>query len=57
MLVVADPGFPMGAPSSYILKIVYIKTKESGPLAGTLARWCPLTSANVRDVIMTSNAT
>ena len=42
--VVADPGFPVGGrgprtgergpPRWYIMKILYVKTKESGPIGG-----------------------
>ena len=49
---VADPGFPVGrgrgprrwgmdSRGSYVLKILYVKTKESGPLGGACARHAP----------------
>ena len=40
ILPVADPGFPAGgggcvdSRSGYVSKILYVKTKESGPLGG-----------------------
>ena len=53
---VADPGFPIGggmdligggvdSRGGYVLKILYVKTKELGPLGGVC--WvCPPRSAN-----------
>ena len=46
----ADPGFPVGdvglvgvdSQGSYISKILYVKTKEFGPLGGACARHAPL---------------
>ena len=55
---VADPGFPVGgrgprsggvdSRGSYVSKILYVKTKESGPLGGggTCAGHAPSISAN-----------
>ena len=39
IIAVADPGFPVGgggvdSRGSYVSKILYVKTKESGPLGG-----------------------
>ena len=49
---VADPGFPVGggvdlvgggvdSRGSYVLKILYVKTKELGPLGGARAGRAP----------------
>ena len=48
VIPVADPGFPIGgmdSQGSYISKILYVKTKESGPL-GTCVPGMPPTSTN-----------
>ena len=58
---VADPGFPVGgvdSQGSYISKILYVKTKESGPLGG-VCRARPLNppmqlDSNVQDKKRTS---
>ena len=52
---VADPGFPVGrrgprrggmdSRGGYILKILYVKTKESGPLGGRAPGICQCRSA------------
>ena len=58
---VADPGFPVGegvdlvgggvdSQGSYVLKILYVKTKELGPLGGARAGRAPPRSANVNDL-------
>ena len=63
-LSVADPGFPIGgcqphrggtnSRGGFISKILYVKTKESGPLGGcTLA--APPGSATVYEWIKTEN--
>ena len=45
-LSVADPGFPVEGGvdprGGYISKILYVKTKESGPLGGGVRRTRPL---------------
>ena len=51
-ITVADPGFPVGgrgphrgdvdSRGGYISKILYVKTKESGPLGGGVCRALPL---------------
>ena len=57
-LPVADPGFPVGggvdlvgggvdSQGGYVSKILYVKTKELGPLGGARARHAPPRSANV----------
>ena len=48
----ADPGFPIAgggvdligvdSRGSYISKILYVETKESGPLGGACAGYAPL---------------
>ena len=48
---VADPGFPMGAPTSwggganspgsYVSKNLYVKMKESGPVGGVHTSGAP----------------
>ena len=48
---VADPRFPIGArgprrggmesQGGYVSKILYVETKESGPLGGGVCRACP----------------
>ena len=41
---VADPGFPVGGVDSqggYVSKILYVETKESGPLEGGCTRHAP----------------
>ena len=46
---VADPGFPVGGVDSrggYVSKILYVKTKESGPLGGRTPGTPPSRSAN-----------
>ena len=46
---VADPGFPVGGVDSqggYVSKILYVKTKEFGPLGGACAGHDPSRSAN-----------
>ena len=59
---VADPGFPVGGTwtsqgdvdsrSGYVSKILYVKTKESGPLGG-VRRARPPRSANDIHLILT----
>ena len=49
---VADPGFPVGVRGprrgavdprgGYVLKILHVKTKESGPVGGARAGRAPL---------------
>ena len=50
---VADQGFPIGgrqpridwganSQGNYISKILFVKTKESGPLGGSVRWGCPL---------------
>ena len=58
-LPVADPGFPVGgrgprrgavdSRGGYVSKILYVKTKESGPLGGGVRR----ASANVDPPMIT----
>ena len=52
----ADPGFPLGgcgprrggmdSQGGYVSKILYVKTKESGPLGGRAPGICQCRSAN-----------
>ena len=45
-IAVADPGFPVGGDvdsrGGYVLKILYVETKESGPLGGRAPGTPPL---------------
>ena len=51
-MAVADPGLPIGgrggmnSRGSYISKILYVKTKESGPLGGRVPGTTPSRSTN-----------
>ena len=49
---VADPGFPVGGDvesrGGYVSKILYVKTKESGPLGGRGPGTPPPRSANAQ---------
>ena len=64
-LTVADPGFPVGggvdlvgagvdSRGGYVLKILYVKTKESGPLGGHVLGICLCRSANGMTVSSTN---
>ena len=48
--LVADPGVPAGGAvdsrGEYVSKILYVETKESGPLGGTCAGHAPSRSAS-----------